>query len=109
MSPQSYLWEIRGKSYLKGKEVSKGAPVTDDKAKLGPVGFVFFFELWLCWVFIVAWGLSCPVACGILVPQPGIKLLGSQKREKESRKAVVEKQGREKPVKTEQRKVWGLE
>ena len=45
------------------------------------------------------------MACGILVPQPGIKLLGSQNREKESRKVVVKKQGREKPAKTEQRKV----
>ena len=33
----------------------------------------FFFFLWLCWIFIVLQGLSSPVACGTLVPWPGIK------------------------------------
>ena len=33
--------------------------------------FVYLFRL--PWVFIVARGLNCPIACGILVPQPGIK------------------------------------
>ena len=44
--------------------------------KLDKVGYFpsFFFFLniylllWLCWVFVVADGLSCPTACGILVP-----------------------------------------
>ena len=31
--------------------------------------------IWLCWVmFAAAFRLSCPAVCGILVPQPGIKL-----------------------------------
>ena len=32
---------------------------------------ILFF--WLSWVFTVTCRLSCPTACGILVPQPGIK------------------------------------
>ena len=43
--------------------------------------FFNLFYFWLCWVFItacglssiVALGLSCPVARGILVPRPGIE------------------------------------
>ena len=43
--------------------------------------FFNLFYFWQCWVFImacrlssiVALGLSCPVACGILVPQPRIE------------------------------------
>ena len=40
--------------------------------------FFFLFFFWLCWVFIatflvVVWGLSCPTACGISVPQPGME------------------------------------
>ena len=31
-----------------------------------------FFFFWLLWVFITVHGLSCPIAYGILVPQPGI-------------------------------------
>ena len=37
------------------------------------LSLIFFFSLWLRWVFIVSQGLSSPVACGILVPWPGIK------------------------------------
>ena len=35
--------------------------------------FFFFFQFWLCWVFIVVGRLHCLMACGSLVPQPGIK------------------------------------
>ena len=28
---------------------------------------------WLCWVLVLAHGLSCPGACGILVPWPEIQ------------------------------------
>ena len=35
--------------------------------------FIYFFNLWLCWVLVAAHGLSSPKACGILVPRPGIK------------------------------------
>ena len=31
----------------------------------------FYFYLWLCQVFVAACRLSCLVACGISVPQPG--------------------------------------
>ena len=31
------------------------------------------FSVWRHWVFIAAHRLSCPVAYGILVPQPGIE------------------------------------
>ena len=36
---------------------------------------LFFLNIYLCvcQVLVVARGLSCPVACGILVPQPGIE------------------------------------
>ena len=27
-----------------------------------------------CWLSVVARGVSCPMACGILVPRPGIEL-----------------------------------
>ena len=33
----------------------------------------FFFQFWLCWIFIVVGRLRCLMACGILVPQPGFK------------------------------------
>ena len=43
--------------------------------------FLIYFIFWLCWIFIMACGLSSIVAlglsglvtCGILVPQPGIE------------------------------------
>ena len=41
--------------------------------------FFFFFNIylfiycWLCQVLVVARRLSCPAACGILVPRPGIE------------------------------------
>ena len=36
-----------------------------------PRNLLPFFPFWLCWVFIAAYGLCCPLACRILVPQPG--------------------------------------
>ena len=37
-----------------------------------------FIYFWLCWVLIVEWvvvyRLSCPMACGILVPNQGLTL-----------------------------------
>ena len=44
-------------------------------------GFILHFTalkntylfIWLHWVFVSACGLSCPEACGILIPQPGIE------------------------------------
>ena len=35
--------------------------------------FCFCFCFWLLWVFITVPGLSCLMAYGILVPQPGIE------------------------------------
>ena len=41
--------------------------------------FILFFNLknctWLHWILVVAHGLSCSIACRILVPWPGIKLV----------------------------------
>ena len=34
---------------------------------------IFVFWFWLHWVFVVACGLSCSMACGILVPRPGME------------------------------------
>ena len=34
----------------------------------------FVVVFWLPWAFVVESGLSCPAACGILVPWPGINL-----------------------------------
>ena len=36
--------------------------------------FFVFIYFWLHWVLVVASGLGYPTACGILVPQTGIKL-----------------------------------
>ena len=40
----------------------------------------FFFNFWLCWIVLEAWGslvavhgLSCPLACETLIPSPGIE------------------------------------
>lgn len=33
--------------------------------------FIYLLTYWLCWVFVVAFGLSCSPARGILVPLPG--------------------------------------
>ena len=35
--------------------------------------FLVFIYFWLPWVFVAARGLSCPVACGILVVRPEIE------------------------------------
>ena len=37
--------------------------------------FLYFIYLliWLPWVFVAACRLSCSTACGILIPQPGVK------------------------------------
>ena len=47
------------------------APLMKSFNSSPPKIFVYLFRL--PWVFIVARGLNCPIACGILVPQPGIK------------------------------------
>ena len=33
-----------------------------------------YLFIWLCWVLVVALGLTCPMTCGILVPRPGIEV-----------------------------------
>ena len=36
-----------------------------------PIQSLFFSKFWLHLVFVVACGLSCPAACGILILRPG--------------------------------------
>ena len=69
------IWED-GAPY--GSSQPHGAPLPS--FLLGSASPVFFFFFWLCWVFVAArWLLFSghtsllPVACGILIPRPGLK------------------------------------
>ena len=57
----------------------------------------------------VAKELDTPIPKELGLPSLEGGVLGSQNRKKEARMAVAKRQGREKPVKTEQKKVRGLE
>ena len=68
MSGESFADQEKGKTLHRAKEARH-----ETHTIMILLIFLIYLPIWFCRVLVATVGLSCPVACGTLVSQPGIK------------------------------------